>query len=65
MASSDKKKSGNMFNDPFVIGGVIVVILLIIAAVMMLQKHKSGLANLTDTATKYLLTNTPELTGYN
>ena len=52
-------------SDPFVIAGVIIVIILIIVAVIMLQKQTNSAASFTETATKYLLTNTPDLTGYN
>jgi hypothetical protein len=74
MASpNDKKKEHFGFmeditgklSDPLVIGGILVIIILIVVAVIMWQKQKTGVESLTETATKYLLTNTPELGGYN
>lgn len=63
MLDDIKEKLGN----PLVIGGILVIIILIVVAVIMWQKQKSGAAAVTDTASniKYLLSNTPELAGYN
>jgi hypothetical protein len=51
--------------NPLVIGGILVIIILIVVAIVMWQKHNKAGAQLTETATKYLLTNTPDLSGYN
>jgi len=72
-SSNDKKKehfgffdnAKDKLSDPLVIGGILVIIILIVVAVIMWQKQKSGMASITETATKYLLSNTPELAGYN
>ena len=74
MASTNEKKKEHFgffadakdkLNDPIVIGGILVIIILIVVAIVMWQKQKSGVASMTETATKYLLSNTPELMGYN
>lgn len=77
MTSSNetKKEHFGMFEDmtdklsnPVVIGGVLVIIILIIVAVVMWQKESRGGGGvITETAgnVKYLLSNTPELDGYN
>jgi hypothetical protein len=73
MASTNDKKKEHFtlledvkdkLSNPLVIGGILVIIILIVVAVMMWKKQ-SGVESLTETATKYLLTNTPELEGYN
>ena len=47
--------------DPVVWGGLLaIVILIVVAVVMMTKKHKVG-GGFTETATKYLLSNTPDL----
>lgn len=73
VSHNDKKKEHFAFfedikeniTNPLVIGGILVVIILIVVAVMMWNKQHSGGGSLTETTTKYLLSNTPELIGYN
>ncbi len=49
--------------DPIVWGGILVIIILIVVAVMMIHKQNNTVGTFTDTATKYLLTNTPNFNG--
>ncbi len=49
--------------DPLVWGGILVIVILIVVALLQ-TKSKSGFGNVTETATKYILSNTPELLGY-
>ena len=49
--------------DPLVWGGILVIVILLVVALLH-TKSKSGFGNVTETATKYMLSNTPELLGY-
>jgi hypothetical protein len=49
--------------DPLVWGGILVIVILIVVALLQ-TKSKSGFGSVTETATKYMLSNTPELLGY-
>lgn len=69
MASSDDKKWHEKLmdhlKDPVVLGGILVVIILVVVAVMMWQKQHKTVGTFTETATKYLLSNTPNLMEFN
>ena len=72
-SSNDKKKEHfgffedawkNIIDNKIVLGGILVIIILIIVAVMMWQKQHSSVSTFSETATKYLLTNTPQLLAF-
>ncbi len=49
--------------DPLVMGGILVIVILIVVALLQ-TNSKSSFGSMTETATKYMLSNTPELLGY-
>ena len=66
-SSNEKKWHENLvekLKDPVVLGGILVIIILIVVAVMMWQKQHNSTSAFTETATKYLLTNTPQLLAF-
>jgi len=54
----------NKLADPIVWGSILVIIILIVVAVIMWQKQHKTIGTFSETATKYILTNTPQLLAF-